>query len=383
MKVLQLTHNYPSETDGTEGIFIHRINCALTEKVDISVIVLKPIFQFPKVREKYKIDGITVYVINYFRPRGRFLNSLDGVFMLSAIHIVKKIVKSVDLVHSHWQTDSGILGNYISKTFKIPHIVSVRGARIFDKSKKSIYGLISNSVFRRAKLIHTHGNNIYAKLIKKYQIPVSKLKWIPNVIFDKTNLESILKVNIQKNVNQSNKTFLFIGLDGKNKGLLDAVKSFTKAKNENHHLNIVTNTKSKFYNRKIKPIIYGKRNITVFSKTLQENIIKLFSTTDVFLFPSYAEGSPNVVLEAMVSGCYIICYNIEGIENLIIHNQNGRLVDQGNVTLLTKEINLFLSDKMTKCTKKYRDYNYKYILDNYNIDSVIREYISMYKGIEE
>ena len=383
MKVFQLTHNYPSEEDKTEGIFIHRTNRAIAEKVDISVIVLKPSFQTPKLKNKYKIDGIDVYVVNYFRPRGRLFNSLDGVFMLSAIQLVRKIINKLDIVHSHWQTDSGVLGRFISGIFNVPHIVSVRGARIFYKTKTSLYWAISKAVFKKSNLIHTHGKNIYSELISKYQIPQNKLMMIPNIIFDKKKLKSLLEVYKQRKINKLNKTVLFVGLDGKNKGLLDVVQSFLGASNENHKLNIVTNLSSYFFNSKIKPIISSKSNISVFNRTSQENILKLFMEADVFLFPSFAEGSPNVILEAMAAGCYIISYKIRGLENLIEHNQNGRLVEKNNVQGLTKEIDMFISNQMENEFKRYRDFNYSFIAENYDFISNTHDYINMYKRLSK
>ena len=104
---------------------------------------------------------------------------------------------------------------------------------------------------------------------------------------------------------------------------------------------------------------------------------------DVFLFPSFAEGSPNVILEAMAAGCYIISYKIRGLENLIEHNQNGRLVEKNNVQGLTKEIDMFISNQMENEFKRYRDFNYSFIAENYDFISNTHDYINMYKRLSK
>lgn len=380
MKILQLTHNYPSETDSTEGIFLHRINQSLVDKIDITVVLLKPKFRIPSISRCYTIGGIDVIEVNYFRPRGRILNSLDGVFMLSATPILLKLDNNFDVIHSHWQTDAGIIGIYLSKKYNKPLIVSVRGARIFNRSIYSVYGKISSFVFKNANKIHTHGENILTHLSRKYHIQKEKMTLIPNIIFNKKQLDSLLQRSSHKRTRKDHYKFLFVGLDGKNKGLLDAIQSFLGTENRKHQLTIVTDTSNFFFNSKVKPIISNEQNIKAVNKVSPECVHKLFSESDVFLFPSYAEGSPNVVIEAMAAGCYILSYNIPGLDKLLIHNQNGRLVKKKDVRSLTKEVDLFISGKMNSEYKKYKEYNHNFIVENYDCDKIISDYIKMYKG---
>lgn len=381
MKILQLTHNYPSETDRVEGIFLHRINRELIDIIDIDVIVLRPKFGIPKITRKYNLDGVAVQEVSYFRPRGRIFNSLDGVFMLSAKKYIQLQFEEFDVIHSHWQTDAGLLGTFLSKKYQKPYIVSVRGARIFSKSRKSIYGLLSSFVFKNSNLIHTNGSSIQVELKKRYHIPEQKLRWIPNIIFNKVQLTYLLKTNLTKSINKENFTFLFIGLDGKNKGLLDTVNSFLESNTKIHQLIIVTDTSSHFFRTTIRPIISNKSNIIIMNKLPPDNVAELFVKADVFLFPSYAEGSPNVIIEAMAAGCYIICYKIPGLAELITHNKNGRLVDIKDISSLSREINLFVSGKMTHSFKKFREYNYRFILDNYDSNKILSAYMNMYNGL--
>jgi glycosyltransferase involved in cell wall biosynthesis len=229
-------------------------------------------------------------------------------------------------------------------------------------------------------LIHTHGRSIQAELSRKYLIPAEKITWIPNIIFNKTQLDSLLQISLQKKIKTTGYIFLFIGLDGKNKGLLDAVQSFIGASTKNHQLIIVTDTSSDYYNRQVKPIISIRKNITIMNKMPPENVYILFSESDVFLFPSYSEGTPNVVAEAMAAGCYIISYKIPGLDDLLIHNRNGRLVEKKDKLSLTNEIDMFVSGKMNHDCEKYREYNHRFMVENYDSDKISGDYINMYKG---
>ena len=170
MKVLVITPNYPSKNNPVEGVFLRRIYRELKDQIEIEVVLLKPSMKLPKIDSHYSFDKIKIHKVNYFRPRGRLLNSLDGIFALSAWSVIKKLVNGQKIIHAHWQTISGPVGLLISLKYKIPLIVSVRGARIFSKAQYSIYGFVSRHIFNCSQKIHTHGKNIADILKSKYNI---------------------------------------------------------------------------------------------------------------------------------------------------------------------------------------------------------------------
>jgi glycosyltransferase involved in cell wall biosynthesis len=74
-------------------------------------------------------------------------------------------------------------------------------------------------------------------------------------------------------------------------------------------------------------------------------LIKFYQTSDIFVLPSLWEGMPLVVLEAMSCGLPIISTKISGIEDLVINNFNGILVEPGNVKALSNAILQLLGDE--------------------------------------
>lgn len=58
---------------------------------------------------------------------------------------------------------------------------------------------------------------------------------------------------------------------------------------------------------------------------------ELYNRSRVWLLPSYTEGLPGVLLEAMACGCVAISSDNDGSKEIIRDRQNGRLVPCGNV----------------------------------------------------
>ncbi len=94
-------------------------------------------------------------------------------------------------------------------------------------------------------------------------------------------------------------------------------------------------------------------------KFIKKSLIK----SDLFILPSYSEGCPNVLLEAMSLGCIVLASNVGGISNIINHEKNGFLFDhkQNNFYKIYKKIlNTKLSNlrKISKSAKKKIESNY-------------------------
>ncbi|MEO1621501.1 MAG: glycosyltransferase family 4 protein [Cyanobacteria bacterium J06632_3] len=66
--------------------------------------------------------------------------------------------------------------------------------------------------------------------------------------------------------------------------------------------------------------------------------------TDVFVLPSFAEGVPVVLMEAMMSGVPVVATQIAGVSELVIDGESGFLVPPSNVDILCDRIQKLLAD---------------------------------------
>lgn len=74
----------------------------------------------------------------------------------------------------------------------------------------------------------------------------------------------------------------------------------------------------------------------------QDAVAEALSQTDVFVLPSFAEGVPVVLMEAMAAGVPVIATQIAGIPELVSHWESGLLVPPGDVHALTEAIEQML-----------------------------------------
>ena len=71
---------------------------------------------------------------------------------------------------------------------------------------------------------------------------------------------------------------------------------------------------------------------------------ELLENADVFILPSYEEGYPNALIEAMASGLVVLTTQVGSIPDLVIDNFNGFLVKPGDVPAMLSRIKTLQTD---------------------------------------
>jgi glycosyltransferase involved in cell wall biosynthesis len=90
--------------------------------------------------------------------------------------------------------------------------------------------------------------------------------------------------------------------------------------------------------------------------------------SNIFVLPSYREGVPRSVLEAMSMGRAILTTNAPGCKETVVDGQNGFLVDVQSVDDLVKKMYHFINHK--NLVGIMGDNSRQLVLDKYDVDKV-------------
>lgn len=90
----------------------------------------------------------------------------------------------------------------------------------------------------------------------------------------------------------------------------------------------------------------------------QEDVASFYDDADIFVLPSFSEGSPMVLLEAMARGLPCITSDIPSLAETIEHNVTGILFEKGNANSLRQAISVIIGDSATaeRIGRNARDY---------------------------
>jgi glycosyltransferase involved in cell wall biosynthesis len=76
----------------------------------------------------------------------------------------------------------------------------------------------------------------------------------------------------------------------------------------------------------------------------QSEVAEELARSAIFVLPSYAEGVPVVLMEAMAAGRPVVTSHITGIPELVEDGASGFLTEPGDIDALTQAIETLLSD---------------------------------------
>ncbi|MEL6315942.1 MAG: glycosyltransferase, partial [Pseudomonadota bacterium] len=76
----------------------------------------------------------------------------------------------------------------------------------------------------------------------------------------------------------------------------------------------------------------------------QAEVADLMQSSDIFVLPSFAEGVPVVLMEAMASARPVIATQVAGVGELVEEGQSGFMVPPGDVESLMARIRILAGD---------------------------------------
>lgn len=114
----------------------------------------------------------------------------------------------------------------------------------------------------------------------------------------------------------------------------------------------------------------------------KEEVFSLLRGCQFSVLPSYSEGCPNIILEAMAAGKMSIGSRVEGISEIIEDGITGRLFKAGDPT----ELGNLILEYYTNKTARYRvEANIKNsnLEEKYDIQKIYEKHLSVYKEFKE
>ncbi len=102
-----------------------------------------------------------------------------------------------------------------------------------------------------------------------------------------------------------------------------------------------------------------------------------YSSANVCFFPSNADSTPNTIKESMSCGTPCVAFDIEGVQEMITHKQNGYLVPVGDVTGLSEGLEWTLSQDESLLSSAVRDSAFKL----HDHKSRVKDYLELYSRI--
>jgi glycosyltransferase involved in cell wall biosynthesis len=105
--------------------------------------------------------------------------------------------------------------------------------------------------------------------------------------------------------------------------------------------------------------------------------IKLLRSADIFVYPSYHEGMPMAVIEAMACGLPIIATQVGGLPDLVCPGLNGLLVPAGQPDQLAHAIHQLIVNPQMRYSMQAS--SFRLAQENFNIEKLVSRLLGIYR----
>jgi glycosyltransferase involved in cell wall biosynthesis len=111
----------------------------------------------------------------------------------------------------------------------------------------------------------------------------------------------------------------------------------------------------------------------------QSQLVKFYQKASLFILPSFAEGFPVTVLEALSCETPVIATDVGGIQELIKNCETGILVPPGDYIQLAKAIQYLLenADIRLKMARKGREL----VIKQYSLETTCKKLCLVYEQL--
>ena len=218
-------------------------------------------------------------------------------------------------------------------------------------------------------MIFTRSTNISRSLIDLYDVPSQKVACV------------YVGINVAPfsgklfNNGYRNKNILFVGVDWPRKGGPDLVEAFK--------IVLRTHSDARLTIVGCSPDI-DLPNCDVIGKVPVNEMSNYYERASVFCMPTYLEPFGAVYIEAFSYKLPVVATNIGAIPDFVLDDENGYLVEPGDIAGLAESLNELISSA-EKC-KLFGERGNALVRERYNWETVgaaMRKHIFTHIGIEE
>lgn len=330
-------------------------------------------------------EGIpTIAIPNLVRPIS-LINDLKALFQL--ISLFRK--ERPDIVHANTPKAS-LLGMMAAWVCRVPHrIYTVTGLR-FETTTGFMRWLLKTMeriTCACATKVIPEGEGVKKTLYREHitRKPMQilhhgNINGINLNHYDRTE-EVIAEADRIRESVGGDFTYLFVGRIVRDKGIAVLVDAFTRLHRDHPETRLILVGRQ-------EPELDPLPEVTqqrirdcdaIIEAGWQEDVRPWFVASDVFTFPSYREGFPNVVMQAGALGIPSIVTDINGSNEIIIEGQNGTVIPKQDTEALYQKM-LWALDNCEELSQMSANCR-PLIASRYRQEDVWRATLDMYQSL--
>jgi teichuronic acid biosynthesis glycosyltransferase TuaC len=348
-----VTRQFPNATDPHFSPFNRQQFAALGRRCEVDVLASVPWFpgarlfarwslagRFAGVPRSESIDGLEVEHPRYLHlPRvGR--RAAGALYAASLSAEVRRRRGRYDVLLASWAFPDGVAGISLARVLGVPAVVKVHGSDMNVVAKMPDVARSLRRALPRASRVVAVSRPL-ADVVASFGVPRDRIDVVGNGVDgelfqpgDRAEARAALG-----NAGDARRWLLYVGRLEEVKGVRDLVEAFTilAPRRPDVRLVLVGDGAERAACEQAAAGWLGDRVLFAGARPLEE-VPRWMAACDALVLPSWAEGTPNVVLEALACGRRVVATGVGGTPDLVTGPELGELVPPRRPALLAEAL---------------------------------------------
>ena len=298
---------------------------------------------------------------------------------------IKKQIKENDAVHLHGvyfylTLRSVMMMRKYRDTKQL--VITHHGRIVYDSLIKNTLVKIYEKIFV-SYILKKADNIVVLSNSDKQQLsriaPVAeKITILPNGIntsvFRRPAYHELSKFKNKYSIGENKKLILFVGVITTRKGIFDLLEAFATIDNKESLVLFIIGDGPEHSDAVNKSIELGLEGGVIFTgKVSFDDLLCAYAVSDVYVLPSYFEGMPTTIIEALSMGTPVIATDIPGVRDNF--SEYVSLVEVHNIKELARELFKVTDDKFARLP----DNLVQDVREKFDVKSIFQKYLSIYR----
>jgi len=381
MKILFLNYEYPPLGGGAGNATSYLL------KEFAKIPDLKVDLVTSSIDKKYHLEKLTENIQIHRLPIGKNQKNLHFqsqkdllVYAWKAYGFSKIMVKKnkYNLTLAFFSVPCGFLAWILKKRFKLPYLVSLRGADVPGYSERFayLYKIITpliKKVWKEASGVIANSQGLKELALKTN--PGQEISVISNGININRFKPSLFDFTFQKTF-----PILCVTRITPRKGVRYLIEAFSQLykKYPNLSLQIIGEGNEKENLEKMARRLGLEKQVNFVGLLPHEKLPAYYQSAGVYVLPSQNEGMSNCMLEALASGLPLLATNTGGTQELIEDGVNGFILRMKSAEDIAEKLEILIQNeelrkKMGKASREKAE--------RMSWENVAQEYMGIIKGL--
>ena len=333
MKVALITQYFPTSVQPWAGHSAYQTVRLLAQSCDLHVFypeasyparLTPPSGQRPPLDQGWNPPGVNVTYIPY-----PVLPVVSRPF--NGIVIARSLLSQVrrfqpDIILSYVIYPDGYAATSIARALRVPVVLTAIGSDL-NRISDPLCGVFTRSALRRASFVATVSRDLATTAIRLGSAPERTGAIINGCDTAVFHPQDRALAREALHLDQDAGIVVYVGRLDVRKGLIELIEAAAELHRHRPHLRVYLVGEGADRPLLLEAIIRHEAAafITLVPSCPTAQVAQWMAASDLVTLPSYAEGCPNVVLEALSSGRPVVATHVGGIPELM-DDTSGRLI---------------------------------------------------------